>query len=487
MSGSHKLTLIRNAINRKGIVPILGNDLSRLKIKKADIPDIDRLNVLVNKISDEDEHIVINLYDYLAFQLIRTYHVADPPTPFNLNNVVLTLMNELGEAEDAVKDEIIRIFSEEIKNEELMLDVYRKLTRIEGFQTILTVNFDNFLERAFEAENNTHVNPSVNFAIHNSDDVNEQKHDPQLKNIFNLKGSIHGTDFALTEEMSLEYLYRLQNENDKKKTDLFKAVKGKAILLIGCTFPDWFMRFFIRTISDDRFVDGRRKKYVASDHIAEASNLASFLKNYKTNVIPIGVDLEDDQNEKVYSSTFEFVDELVDELEENEGLVQNEPLYKEKVFLSYSWGDKPLVTKLKNEFEKSGVELFFDEDDLRNGERFGDTISGYINNCDYIVPIISENSIKNKESYVYSKEWTRAIIIEQFKGSTDQFPDGRDTYIRPYIIDGTSPTDDRIPEEIRSRNITSIPSEKEFGKIVRTFIKENNLTKIKGEEDAAHE
>ena len=485
MSSSPKLTLIRSAIKRKGIIPILGNDLSLLKILKSDISDLQLLKSLVEKVTEDGDYIIINLYAYLAFKLINIYDLSDPPKPCTLNNVVLELLNNLGETEDALKDEIIRIFSEDLKDQEMMLDVYRKLTKIEGFKTILTVNFDNFLERAFEAENNKHVNPSINFAIHNSDDVEDQNHDPQLKHIYNLMGSIQGTDFALTEEMSLEYLYRLQNGNDKKMTELFKALKGKAILLIGCSFPNWFMRFFIRTISDDRFIDGRRKKYVASDHIANDSDLSSFLKNHKTSVIPIGL-AADGEEDKVYSTTFEFIDDLFEDIESSAGVAITKPIYKEKIFLSYSWGDKPLVTKLKNEFQKCGVELFFDDDDLRNGERFADSISNYIDNCDYILFLISENSIKNEKSYVYSKEWPRAITIEDFKGKSQGFSGGRTTYICPYIIDETEPTDARIPEEIRSRNITEVKSE-EFGKIVRTFIKENNLTKINSEEDPSNE
>jgi len=146
--------------------------------------------------------------------------------------------------------------------------------------------------------------------------------------------------------------------------------------------------------------------------------------------------------------------------------------------LSYSWGDKPLIKKLKNEFEKNGVELFFDDDDLRNGENFANSISNYINTCDYILPLISENSISREDSYVYGKEWTQAIYVEQFKQSSNLFPEGQENYIRPYVIDKTLETDKRIPEEIRKRNITRIKSEAEFGEVVRKFIKENKLTEI---------
>lgn len=467
------------ALEGNDLVVVVGNDLSLVSFKKSKLKNYNDLIDQMVTAREEDNMIFVNIKEYLAFKLWNDYESTKvPPTPYNLNNVVEILVKEDITTEDDIKAYIIRIVNN-LTDEQIVLDPFRKLAKITNINTILSVNFDNFLERAFEAES-IKLNNSINFSIQDNNYSDESiNYDKALTRIFNLMGNVKDSDFALTEEMQLEYLYSLLIGKNANIKALFEAVKNKSILFIGCSFPNWFMRFFIRTISKNRYKTGR-SKFVASDRTTQDIDLSTFLENNKTSVIPIGVSMKSSEKaETVYKNSIEFIDKLFELTEINKGIsTDNKPRYKEKLFLSYSWSDKLIIKKFKNEFEKCGVELFFDDDDLRNGDNFSDTISEYINKCDYILPLISNNSINRKESYVYDKEWTQAIYVEKFKKSSGLFKDGQETYIRPYIIDETSPTDDRIPEEIRKRNITSVPSEDDFGEIVRKFIKENNLTEI---------
>jgi hypothetical protein len=124
---------------------------------------------------------------------------------------------------------------------------------------------------------------------------------------------------------------------------------------------------------------------------------------------------------------------------------------------------------MRNEFEKCGIHVFFDEDTLQTGDQYNQVIRKYIKDCNYFVALISENAIKDKSRYVYDKEWKSAIVLNGYK---DQ------SYIRPYIIDRTIPTDPRIPEEIRNLNIETVESFDTLGKTVEKFIRENTLTPI---------
>ncbi|WGK64212.1 toll/interleukin-1 receptor domain-containing protein [Croceiramulus getboli] len=472
------------ALEGSELVIVLGNDLSLIRLKKNDIPKHEELIDKMASARLEEDDIVVNINEYLAFAIWNEYKQSEePPTPYNLNNVVELLVGAGITSDDDIKAYIIRIVKN-LTDEQIVLEPFRKLAKINNIQTILSVNFDNFLERAFEAEGKK-VNPSVNFSIQDNNQLDGTlNHDKSIVSIFNLMGNIQDSDFAVTEEMQLEYLYRLLLGKDEKKGQntkaLFDSVKNKSILFLGCSLPNWFMRFFIRIISKNRYKTGR-SKFVASDRTSQDVDLSSFLTFNKTSVIPIGSSpLKTPEAEVLYKNSLEFIDELYEKSEKiNTISTDNKPLYKEKVFLSYSWDDKPLIKKLKNEFERCGVQLFFDDDDLRNGENFSETISDYINTCDYVIPLISNNSISRKDSYVYEKEWTQAIYVEKFKKSSGLFREGQDTYIRPYIIDDTSPTDERIPADIRSKNIDSIPSEDDFGEVIRKFIKEN-LTKIEG-------
>ena len=348
------------------------------------------------------------------------------------------------------------------------MEPYRDLAKISGFETFITVNPDNFLERAFQVEG-IRVNKSFNFSIpFPASDPNKQK-DPAIANIYNLMGNIEGSNFALSDEQMLEYLYTLLNGSDTIAKDLFDAVNRKNILLIGSSFPDWLMRFFIRIISKEPYKNSVKAKYVACDSTFQDKALITFLENNSIKIIPIGLKEEELNGNKVYKNSTAFIEDMFAQCFKNAELKRNEVRYKEAVFISYSWDDKSAAERLKNEFEKNGLNVFFDDDALKTGDRYNQVIKKYIKDCDFFLAIISKNAIQDSNRYVYDKEWRCAIVLDGFKDHS---------YIRPFIIDDTPPTDARIPEEIRGLNIEKIIDFNDLGSIVRKFIKENNLTPI---------
>jgi len=453
------------SINNNGVVPVIGNDLSMVRLPKSQFPTSDKFPSFNESVIDDGDFVRLNLYHYLAFRLWELLGSGELPAPYTLNKVVLQLYKQNVQENDinnAVKNEVSKLTDEQI-----FLEPYRKLARIPGFDTILTVNLDNFLERAFEAEE-IHVNDAVNYSIPLPAIDQDKPHDKALVRIYNLMGNVKGYNFAITEEQSLEYLYMLQNGTDSMMKDLFDAIKDKAILLIGCSFPDWFMRFFIRIIAKEPFKGGIKTKYVACDRTLQDIELSYFLQNNAIKIIRIGATSPQRTNEdKEYRNSIEFIDEMSEKWEKNTATTRNQTRFKEKIFLSYSWDDKVIVERLKNEFEKNGVQVFFDDDELKTGDRYNQVIKKYIKNCDYFLPIISKNSIEDKNRYVYDKEWKSAIVLDGYKD---------ESYIRPYIIDDTPPTDDRIPEEIRNINIEKVIALGELGTVVRRFIAENKLT-----------
>ncbi len=454
-------------INNNGILPVIGNDLSMVQFPKDEFTGAETTALFETLGTADGNTIRINLYQFVALKLWEDHGNGKIPSPPTLNNVVLELHKQ-NVGENEINREI-KSYVSGLTDEQIVLEPFRKLCRIPGFDTFLTVNPDNFLERAFGAED-TKFNESMNYSIPLPSMDQDKEQDKALVSIYNLMGNINGFNFAITEEQSLEYLYKLQKGHDKIVSDLFDSIKDKAILLLGCSFPNWFMRFFIRIISKERFKNGIKTKYVACDRTLQDIELSYFLEYNSAKVIRIGADADQDPNEeKVYKDSLEFIDEMYEEWQKNSERSRNETRFKEVVFLSYSWDDKTVVERLKNEFEKNGVRVFFDDDKLKTGDRYNQVIKKYIKDCDYFVPIISKNAIGNQDRYVYDKEWKSAIVLDGYK---DQ------SYIRPYIIDDTPPTDDRIPEEIRNINIENIQEVDEFGNTVRKFIKENKLTAI---------
>lgn len=455
-------------INNNGVVPVIGNDLSMVRFLKSELIQMGMSASFIESGMEDGDTVTFNLYDYLAFRLWDIYGVGEPPSQYVIDKVVSQLHKQHvsdNDINNAVKNEVSNLTDEQI-----FLEPYRKLTEIAGFDTILTVNPDNFLERAFEAAE-IPVNESVNYSIPLPALDQDRRQDKALVSIYNLMGNIQGYNFALTEEQSLEYLHMLQKGEDTVCKELFDAIKDKAILLIGCSFPNWFMRFFIRIIAKERFKNGIKTKYVACNRTLQDIELSYFLEHNATKVIRIGgpstAENTENEGDKVYRDSIEFIDEIHKVWKEYRGEIVERIRFKEKVFLSYSWDDKSVVERLKNEFEKNGISVFFDDDALKTGERYNQTIKKYIKNCDFFLPIISKNAIENKDRYVYDKEWRSAIVLDGYK---------EQSYIRPYIIDDTPPTDNAIPEEIRDLNIEQVATLDNFGPLVRKFIKENDLT-----------
>ena len=69
---------------------------------------------------------------------------------------------------------------------------------------------------------------------------------------------------------------------------------------------------------------------------------------------------------------------------------------KMKVFISHSYNDIEFVERLKNGLTENGVEVFQMLTDLNVGEAILDTIKKAINNSDFIIVVLSKESIRSK-------------------------------------------------------------------------------------------
>ncbi|MEO8148072.1 MAG: toll/interleukin-1 receptor domain-containing protein [Bacteroidia bacterium] len=451
-------------VSTNNVIPILGNDLSVIRLSKSNISQTKNYDAILKSGTDEGNHIRINLYKFLAIKLWGIHGKGEPINSLsNFNSIVLQLLSKgitPDDLKNAIKNETIKLTDEQIVQEPL-----RKIIKIKGFENFVTVNIDNFLERAFEAEGKK-VNGSINFSIQDSKSDSDEKNDRALPNIFNLMGNIKWGKFAASDEESLEYLYMLKNDSTNKNKALFDMLDGKILLFIGCNFPDWFMRFFIRIIANERYTYSNRTKYVASDHILMDKDLMDFLEGNKTSIIPIGNNNSGSENLQIENSIV-FLDEIFNQCGQNGESVVADLHYEGFVFLSYCRDDAATAEKIKNEFERNGIKVFFDVDSLKTGIEYDKILKNAIEECNYFIALISKNSIGDKDRYAYGTEWNHAIAF-----------DNKRNYIRPYIIDDTLPVDMSIPREIRDKTIKTIKNIDNYGEVVRAFIKENNLIPV---------
>ncbi len=96
-------------------------------------------------------------------------------------------------------------------------------------------------------------------------------------------------DYAVTEEDTLEFVHQLKVKLDPAQGELKNLgarLRQSHLLFLGCGFPDWLMRFFIRTLRGERFFSERpRRRARVADRGAQPDGaLMMFLEQYGTRV-----------------------------------------------------------------------------------------------------------------------------------------------------------------------------------------------------------
>src|SRR5262249_44625844 len=95
-------------------------------------------------------------------------------------------------------------------------------------------------------------------------------------------------EYAVTEEDTLEFIHELKAklEPQGELKNLGAILRQSHLLFLGCGFPDWLMRFFMRTLRGERFYAQplRRRARVVDRRAEREGNLVLFLQQYGTRV-----------------------------------------------------------------------------------------------------------------------------------------------------------------------------------------------------------
>jgi len=120
------------------------------------------------------------------------------------------------------------------------------------------------------------------------------------------------------------------------------------------------------------------------------------------------------------------------------------------VFLSYASQDAEAAQQLCNALRAAGVEVWFDQSELRGGDAWDALIRRQIKGCYLFMPIISANTQSREEGY-FRREWNLAVA------RTLDMAEGR-AFLLPIIIDGTSESQAMVPEKFREVQWTRLPA-----------------------------
>ena len=112
------------------------------------------------------------------------------------------------------------------------------------------------------------------------------------------------------------------------------------------------------------------------------------------------------------------------------------------VFLSYASQDAEAARRICEALRAGGIEVWFDQSELRGGDAWDRQIRKQIHDCALFIPIISATTQGRLEGY-FRREWR--LAVDRTHDMADAKP-----FLVPAVIDATSDHDAEVPDSFRA-------------------------------------
>src|SRR5580700_7100444 len=119
------------------------------------------------------------------------------------------------------------------------------------------------------------------------------------------------------------------------------------------------------------------------------------------------------------------------------------------VFLSHASQDAEAAKRICDALRAAGIEVWFDQSELRGGDVWDRQIRQQIHDCRLFLPIVSANTEARVEGY-FRREWKLAV------DRTHDLSE-RVAFLVPIVIDSTSETKADVPDAFRHVQWTRLP------------------------------
>lgn len=242
-------------------------------------------------------------------------------------------------------------------------------------------------------------------------------------------GRLADSDFAITEEDTLEFLFRLF-EKASELGHLFEALQRSHLLFLGCNFPDWLTRFWIRALAGKRLTSQRDLLEVVADRsLQEDKSLVLFLHRTEVQMFEDG-------------GPEDFVKKLHEHWVAREKAAPRRPAEakarRAQVFISYSMTtDREAAQRINARLQDAGIETWFDDTNIASGQRVLDELRQNIERATLFLPVLSKNAAARTQGF-YRAEWDMAL--EYAKRRSPELP-----FIHPVVVDDLRIGADGIP------------------------------------------
>jgi adenylate cyclase len=119
------------------------------------------------------------------------------------------------------------------------------------------------------------------------------------------------------------------------------------------------------------------------------------------------------------------------------------------VFLSYASQDAEAGQNICAALRAAGIEVWFDQSELRGGDAWDHSIRKQIKTCSLFLPVISHTTHDRDEGY-FRLEWKLAVDRCHLMAADKAF-------LLPVVIDDTRDDDERVPERFREVQWMRLP------------------------------
>jgi TolB-like protein/Tfp pilus assembly protein PilF len=120
------------------------------------------------------------------------------------------------------------------------------------------------------------------------------------------------------------------------------------------------------------------------------------------------------------------------------------------VFISYASQDAGAAQNVCRALRAAGIEVWFDQSELRGGDVWDQSIRKQIKTCALFLPVISRHTHARDEGY-FRLEWKLAV-------DRSHLMTGNKAFLLPIVIDDTRDDDENVPDRFREVQWTRLPA-----------------------------
>lgn len=351
----------------------------------------------------------------------------------------------------------------------------QQLAAITHFDLFVSTTFDSLMEQALNEvrfEGQARTRAIVYSEKRQVEDLSPDG-DRALPTVFQLFGRLDPTgDYGISEEKILEFTHRLQSR-DLRPQNLFDALQTKSLLVLGCGFPGWLARFFLRAAKGEQFFSHGARGLIADRATRHDPGFVMFLERRQTAIYNQG-----DAVQFVAELYRRWIEKFAQNsaadqsLQATEMLPQIHDFRPDSVFLSYASEDRQYALQVKQAFDQMGVDIWFDQSALESGDDYRLKIEKNIENCSYFVPLISRHTATMEKRF-FRREWSKAI--DEAAAYPREYP-----FIQPILLDDTPLDSPGIPRQFLDRHIRKLEALPQLIEDAKKRIRERRLEKRPG-------